>query len=78
MRIGIVCADFITEYSNNERELARGLVQLGQEVSIFTSNRKPARFFDKGVEVSVKEGMVQGFKVIRQGIVFIQRFSLYA
>lgn len=66
----MVCADFITEYSNNERELARGLVQLGQEVSIFTSNRKPARFFDKGVEVSVKEHMAQGFKVIRRKALF--------
>jgi len=70
MRIGMVCGDFITEYSNNERELARGLVELGQEVSIFTSNRKPTRFFDKGAEVSVKEDMVQGFKVIRRKALF--------
>lgn len=66
----MVCGDFITEYSNNERELARGLVELGQEVSIFTSNRKPTRFFDKGVEVSEKEDMVQGFKVIRRKALF--------
>lgn len=66
----MVCGDFIIEYSNNERELARGLVELGQEVSIFTSNRKPARFFDKGVEVSAKEDVVQGFKVIRRKALF--------
>lgn len=70
MRIGIVCGDFITEYSNNERELVRGLVELGQDVSIFTSNRKPTRFFERGAEVSAKEENIQSFKVIRRKALF--------
>jgi glycosyltransferase involved in cell wall biosynthesis len=70
MRIGLVCGDFITEYSSNERELARGLVELGQEVIVFTSDRKPTRFFEAGEKATNESDEVFGFKIIRQPVLF--------
>jgi len=70
MRIGLVCGDFVAEYSSNERELARGLAELGHEVTVFTSDRKPTRFFKANEKATIESDAIFGFKIHRGSVLF--------
>ncbi len=70
MRIGLVCGDFAAEYSSNERELAKGLMELGHEVTVFTSDLKPTRFFKAREKSTHESDGIFGFEIRRQPVLF--------
>lgn len=67
----MVSTYFSDTYANNEYDLCRGLVTLGHDVTLFTSDLLPPRFYKNNrAHILEKEREIEGFRLIRVPAMF--------